>query len=125
MFTRREHGWSVQDFTDGRRGKNFKADLSSGHDVLPMQAGALPNSQPPAPDELRLVGRAAADDAGSLRLIRSRVCRKAEAAKKKAPRRRDKSHFVSSFGEWPRLCGASLWAPGSASRAVKDTARQP
>jgi hypothetical protein len=43
MFARLKHGRSVQDFTDRRRGKNFKADLSSGHDVLPMQAGARPS----------------------------------------------------------------------------------
>jgi hypothetical protein len=49
MFARLKHGRGVQDVTDSRRGKNFKTDLLSGHDVLPMQAGALPNSQPPAP----------------------------------------------------------------------------
>jgi hypothetical protein len=44
-----KHGWGVQDDTNCRRGSYFKGD-TSGQDALPLQqAGALPNSQPPAP----------------------------------------------------------------------------
>ena len=35
--------------TDCRRDDYFQGDLTRGHDVLPLQAGALPNSQPPTP----------------------------------------------------------------------------
>ena len=51
MFARLEHGRSVQNDADYRRGGYVKGDLTSGHDALLTQAGALPNSQPPTPDK--------------------------------------------------------------------------
>jgi hypothetical protein len=49
MIARDEHWWGVQNKTGCGRGDYFEADLTVGHRLLPLQAGALPSPQPPTP----------------------------------------------------------------------------
>jgi hypothetical protein len=82
MLARCEHGRSVQDDADFRRGDYFKGNTSA-HDVLPYrQAGALPNSQPPTPGT-----EGAADDGPHIILYSKSVSTVADTAPIYSPRR--------------------------------------
>ena len=41
VLARHQHGRSVQNDTDCGRVDHLKSDLTTGHDALPLQAGAL------------------------------------------------------------------------------------
>src|SRR4051794_2842021 len=47
-----EHWWGVQNKTGCGGSDYFEADLTVGHRLLPLQAGALPSPQPPTPGAL-------------------------------------------------------------------------